>query len=105
MLKLHVKAHEKHKSKHDTLSYSICDIRTNITVSKHNIRSTRKPTRSSVLDLGSWLGMVNDASGLLFMTVQEVVVPGYGWRKGRSKPFSSRRRRKAAVPHLQDFGL
>ena len=75
---------EKTQSKNDTLSHSICDIRTNNTVSQDNIRSTRKPTYSSVLDLGSWFGMVNDASGLLFMIVQEVVVPGYGWREGEA---------------------
>ena len=66
MRKLHVKALEKHRAK-TTLSHSICNIRTTKTVSQQNIRSTRKPTHSSVLHLGSWFGMVNDASGVLFM--------------------------------------
>ena len=32
--------------------------------------------------------MVNDAIGLLFMIVQEVVVPGYGWSEGEAGRFN-----------------
>ena len=32
--------------------------------------------------------MVNDACGLLFMIVKEVVVPGYGWREGEAGRFN-----------------
>ena len=67
---------EKTQSKHDTLSHSICDIRTNNSVSKHNVQSTRKPTCSSVLDF--WF-MVRDGERCKRLAVHDSVGGGLGW--------------------------
>ena len=89
MRKLQVKAHEKHRANtaHCLTAFATYAQPKQLANIMFDHLETRT-THSSVLDLGSWFGMVNDASDLLFMKVQEVVVPGYGWRKGEASRFN-----------------